>query len=104
MGVKIVYSREALDDIKEIYAFIKKGSVKYAKLEVNYIRSFISKLKHDIYLGKPFPKAGTSVREVIFRNYRIFYDVLSTSDLLILTIHHHARSLSNNPAFKEDDE
>jgi len=44
-----------------------------------------------------------SLRELIFRNYRIIYQLISEEQINILTIHHHARLISNNPAFKDDE-
>lgn len=106
MAIKIIYSANASRDIKEIFDFIKEGSLKYARIEVAGIREYIEKLKSNIYLGKPFAEAETNtdrIREVIFKNYRIIYEIVSDKRIDILTIHHHARSLSNNPAFKDEE-
>jgi toxin ParE1/3/4 len=41
-------------------------------------------------------------REFIFRNYRIIYKA-SPAQINILSIHHHSRLISNNPAFKGEE-
>jgi plasmid stabilization system protein ParE len=46
---------------------------------------------------------GNEVRSIVFGNYALFYTI-DESQINILTIHHHARLILNNPAFKEGDE
>jgi toxin ParE1/3/4 len=105
MAVSILYSKISERDLRDIFEYIKKGSVRYAKLEVTYVKRFIKKLKYDAYLGKQFEKSDSeAVREVVFKNYRIIYEIISENKILILTIHHHARSLGGNPAFGTEEE
>ena len=104
MGLKIVYTEIASEDLFSIYSFIRKGSAFYAKKEIGDIRNAIKKLKNNAFLGKVFEDLGEeSTRELIFRNYRIIYKITNDKVINILTIHHHARSISNNPAFKENE-
>ena len=105
MAIKIIYSQISKNDLREIFIFIKKGSLKYAKIEVVDIRDFIKKLKSRPQIGKQFEESeDEKVREVVFKNYRIIYKVDQEDKINILTIHHHARSLGNNPAFPVDDQ
>jgi toxin ParE1/3/4 len=54
-------------------------------------------------LGKRFEKSdGEFTRELLFKNYRIVYDI-DENQINILSIHHHSRLISNNPAFKEEE-
>jgi len=39
----------------------------------------------------------------IFRNYLIIYRFKSPQLIEILTVHHHSREFSNNPAFKDEE-
>jgi len=105
MGVRIIYSDFANDDLKKIFDFISKGSVFYAKREVNSLRLSVKKLKKNIYLGKAFAKADDeNTRELIIKHYRIIYQINASEERIdILTIHHHARSIERNPAFNEED-
>ncbi|WP_429378597.1 type II toxin-antitoxin system RelE/ParE family toxin [Mucilaginibacter sp. UYCu711] len=55
-------------------------------------------------LGKELEDLNNdSFRELILQNYRIIYEVLSDTQISILTIHHNARSITNNPAFTDED-
>jgi len=102
MAIKIVYSQIANNDLYEIYKFIHRDSPFYAKKEVNDIRSVIKKLKLNTFRGRVFPDLDNELtRELIFKNYRIIYDIVPDVEINIITIHHHARSIGNNPAFKD---
>lgn len=104
MGLTIVYSQIALRDASEIYNYISRDSVFYAKREINLIKTAIKKLKLQPLLGKKFEKSeDENTRELIFRNYRIIYDIVRSKQIVILSIHHHARLLANNPAFKDEE-
>jgi toxin ParE1/3/4 len=102
VGLKIVYSKIALQDLRNIYDYIRRDSFHYAKKEKELIQSTIRKLKLHPLLGKRFEKSTDEfTRELIFKNYRIIYDVLPDDQINILTIHHHSRLITNNPAFKK---
>lgn len=105
MGVKIVYSRVSIIDLREIYDYIRRDSALYAKREVTLIKLAISNLKSNIFIGKKFEKFDNDlIRELIFRNYLIVYQINNDQQQIeILTIHHHSRSLSNNRAFTDGD-
>ena len=104
MGLGIVYSKFALQDLKEIYDYIKRDSLYYAKKERESIRAAIQKLKRNPLSGKQFEESVDSMtRELVFKNYRIIYDTIPGKQINILTIHHHARLIGNNPAFKDGE-
>jgi len=104
VGLKIIYSKIALENLREIYDYIKRNSPYYAKYETQLIRSVIKKLKDNPLLGKKFEQSEDEfTRELIYRNYRIIYDLIKDNEINILSIHHHARLISNNPAFKQDE-
>ena len=102
--VKIVLSKTARFDLKEIVDYIKRDSVKYANLEKQKIQDAINKLPQKPLSGRVVPELNNeNLRELIFRNYRIIYEIISEDQINILSIHHHARLISNNPAFKDDE-
>ena len=102
--VKIVLSKTARFDLKEIVDYIKRDSVKYAYLEKKKIENAINKLPKQPLSGRVVPELNNeNLREVIFRNYRIIYELIPGRQINILTIHHHGRLISNNPAFKDDE-
>jgi len=100
--VKIVFSKSARRDLKEIVDYIKRDSVRYAVLEKQYIIKAIDKLVLQPEKGKLFD-SNSAYRELVFRNYRIIYRLVSDVQINILTVHHHARSIGNNPAFNDED-
>ncbi|MES2809335.1 MAG: type II toxin-antitoxin system RelE/ParE family toxin, partial [Bacteroidota bacterium] len=76
MAIVIVYSRIAQQDVRSIYSYISKDSVRYAQNEVKLIRETIRKLKSNAFLGKQFEKSSDEfTRELVFRNYRVIYDI-----------------------------
>ena len=101
--VKIILSKVAKNDLREIYNYIKRDSVKYALLERKKIESVIDKLRHQPLLGKSTKFKNSPVYELVFQNYKIIYNIVNDSEINIFTIHHHARSISNNPAFSDND-
>jgi addiction module RelE/StbE family toxin len=104
VAVVIVYSKIAQQDIKGIYNYIRKDSIRYANNEVKLIRDAIRKLKSNALLGKKFEKSNDELtRELVFRNYRIVYDIVTDKQIIILSVHHHACLITNNPAFTGED-
>ncbi|RYU86888.1 type II toxin-antitoxin system RelE/ParE family toxin [Mucilaginibacter terrigena] len=104
MGLTIIYSHIARRDMRAIYNFIRRDSLFYAQKEVKDIRTAVKKLKLNSQLGRKFEEFDDELtRELIFKNYRIIYDIVPDKHIIILSIHHHSRSLSNNPAFTSED-
>ena len=102
--VKIILSKIAKSDLREIYNYIKRDSVKYALLELKKIETTIDKLQSHTFLGRKSTELKDDlIYELVFQNYKIIYEVLSDREINILTIHHHARSITNNPAFTDED-
>ena len=103
MVKKVIYLEIAILDLKSIYEYISRDSIKYAKLEVQKIKAFAESLKGFPLKGKFYQTIrGKEIRSIVFRNYIIFY-VYDGNQISILTIHHHARLISNNPAFKDEE-
>lgn len=104
MAIKIVYSDIAITDLYDIFQFIRRGSLFYAKKEIKDIRFVIKKLKQNAFRGKVFAEMDDELtRELTFKNYRIIYEIVPDKEINIVSIHHHARSISNNPAFNKED-
>ena len=104
MVKKVIYLEIAVKDLASIYRYISQDSIKYAKLEVKKIKAFAESLKNQPLKGRFYHTInGKDVRSVIFRNYIIFYTTNNNGQVSILTIHHHARLISNNPTFKEEE-
>lgn len=93
--VQIKWSRLAVDDLKDIYDYISKDSIKYAKIQVIRIKIRTKILKTLPFSGKMVAEYNDErFRELIEGNYRIIYKIVGDSIVDILTIHHSARDLS----------
>jgi len=99
--VSIIWTEEALRDIDSIAAFISKDSEFYAKQFVQKIFQTVIKLERYPEIGKPLPELPQSVyKEILFKKYRIIYR-FDEKHVYIISVHHSARLLENNDAFKE---
>jgi addiction module RelE/StbE family toxin len=93
--VRINWTLQAKDDLKDIADYISKDSVVYAKRQVLKIKNKTSILKTQIKAGKVVPEIENSdIREIIEGNYRIIYKIISKNRIDILTVHHSARDLT----------
>lgn len=93
--VQINWTIQAKDDLKNIADYISKDSVKYAKIHVLKIRKLTEVLKTHKQIGKVVREFDEpNIRELVFRNYRIIYKIVSENRVDIITIHHSARDLS----------
>ncbi|MDB5157846.1 MAG: type toxin-antitoxin system RelE/ParE family toxin [Mucilaginibacter sp.] len=102
-SIRIEILPTAKTDLQDIVSFIAQGSLKYALLEKQLIINAINQLFSFPDLGKPFNYRSINARQLVFKNYLIIYRYKTETVLEILTIHHHARSIGNNPAFTDED-
>lgn len=92
--VKIVWSKTALLDLKNIFDYIAKDSKYYAVRFVDRIIVSVDQLENFPYSGRIVPeKNNETIREIIFGNYRIFYKIISQNKISILRIHHSAKNV-----------
>src|SRR4051812_13682237 len=90
----IEWSAAALRDLEGLYAYIARDSQRYADRFVEKLLYSIDKLASFPALGRRAEETDDeSVRELIYRNYRIFYRV-DPSRVLILMIVHGGRDFS----------
>lgn len=99
--VSIIWAESANSDLIDIKEYISLNSVLQAELLIEAIFTKIQILSKYPEIGKPVPELpGTRYRELLFKRYRIIYR-FSHPDIFILSIHHSARLLKNNPHFKD---
>ncbi|MCB0804660.1 MAG: type II toxin-antitoxin system RelE/ParE family toxin [Bacteroidales bacterium] len=92
--VKIVWTKNAIQDLGDIGDYIAKDSVRYAEVTVTRLFTAVDILEQ-------YPKAGKvvidfneeNIRELIRGAYRIVYKIVNTSRIDILTVHHTSRLL-----------
>ena len=93
--VKIVWSKNALNDLKAINDFISLGSKKFAKITINKIINKSSILSKFPNSGRVIPEKNNKIfRELVIGNYRLMYEVKDIA-INILAVHHSARKFVN---------
>lgn len=99
--VSIIWTESANSDLIDIKEYVSLDSVVQAALLIEAIYTKAQILSKYPEIGKPVPElSGTEYRELLFKRYRIIYRV-SITDIFILSVHHNARLLKNNPHFKD---
>ena len=91
--VTIEWSEIALDDLKEIHAYISKDSKMYADRYVDKLFNRVDQLESHPKSGRVVPEYSfETIRELIEGNYRIVYKIVQDT-ISILRVHHAARLL-----------
>ncbi len=92
--VQIRWLELAKLDLKDIYEFIAMDSKRYAKYQVQQIKSRTQILKKHPLAGKMVREfEDTQLRELVCGKYRIIHRIISPKLIHILLIHHGAREL-----------
>jgi addiction module RelE/StbE family toxin len=92
--VRINWTFQAKNDLKDIADYISKDSKLYAKRQVFKIRNRTDILKSQNYSGRMVPEIQDgNIREILEGNHRIIYRVVNENRIDILTIHHSSRDL-----------
>lgn len=92
MARRVVWSREAKQDLAEIYQYIKTDNPKAAKTVVDRIRGLTKLLPEHPWIGRVVPEHGREdIRERIYSRYRLFYQISGEDKIRILHIFHSAQ-------------
>lgn len=90
---KIKWSKDSLDDLKEICQFIALDSPYYAKLLNDRIFEMVEHLELFPEMGRHVPELDDpSIRELIYKSYRIIYQI-KEGHLEIITVLHGSKLL-----------
>ena len=90
---KIKWSKDSLQDLKEIYDFIAADSPRYALIFTERILEMTEHLVSFPEIGRRVPESDDpDVREIIYKAYRIVYQVRDDY-VEILTVIHGSRLL-----------
>ncbi len=86
--MEIIWTFTAKKDLKQIYSYIAQDSMEYATLLIETIYDKVKTLLNYNRLGRIVPEMDLDeFREIIYRNYRIIYN-LSENAIKIITILH----------------
>jgi toxin ParE1/3/4 len=93
MDFKVTWSDEALADLKDICSYIARHNPDAALRMGNGILQHVGILAQFPFIGPAYPRGTRGpLREIVFRSYRIFYDVSEESHRVdILHVWHGAR-------------
>lgn len=88
MAFRLVWSPEALEDIKSIAEYIERDSLFYAKAVVEKIFKSMENLKEFPKMGRIVPELEKEdIRELIVYSYRLVYQIQENQILVIAVIH-----------------
>ena len=93
--MRIVWAGTSISDLETIRDYIARDSEYYAARFVGRIIEAVDILEKSPEIGQIVPEfRDNRIRQLIFQNYRIFYQV-RTNHVLILAVIHGARDLSS---------
>jgi toxin ParE1/3/4 len=93
MGFKLIWSETAIADLDNICSYIARHDPQAAHRIGRGILDHVRILASFPFIGPAYPRgAHGSLRQIVFRSFRIFYDVSEESrSVEILHIRHGAR-------------
>ena len=92
--VRLKWTKQAINDLKDIAEYISKDSQRYASQLVRRIHIKVGLLQNQPDSGRMVDELGRKdVRQLLEGNYRIIYRKVNVTQIEILTIHHSARRL-----------
>jgi len=95
MDYKLIWSPQAIEDIKAIAEYIARDSSIYAESTVERIFQAPEKLIKFPKFGRIVPeKNNESIREIFVFQYRIIYEILA-SEIHVLTVVHGKRIIED---------
>lgn len=98
--VKINWTKRAVESIYEIQEYLLTKSESFVKV-------FTDKIFEKVDLLINFPESGRmlpelerpDIRELIYKNYRIIYKIVSEEEIDILFVHNSYRPLNEDSLF-----
>jgi len=98
MDFSIVWSDAAIADLQDLWSYVAQHDPQAAERIGRGILAHVRILASFPFIGPTYPRgAKGTLREIVFRSYRIFYDVSEESHSVeILHVWHGAR---DDPTF-----
>jgi len=85
---KIIWSPAALEDVKSIHDYIAKDSDVHAALFIERMIEATDRLLEFPNTGRVIPEINKKeCREIIFKPYRIMYDVIPDAVRIVSVVH-----------------
>lgn len=98
MVLRIEWSRNALEDLRQIKDYISRDSKRYAQIQIERLQAAITKAGRFPEIGRVVPEFPEgSWREILSGNYRIIYRAdLSRRRILVLAVVHGKQLLQGS--------
>ncbi|NOX88758.1 MAG: type II toxin-antitoxin system RelE/ParE family toxin [Calditrichaeota bacterium] len=88
MDYKIVWSPEAIEDLRSIAEYIQRDSEFYARAVVTKILDVSRSIKSFPLIGRVVPEFGNeNIRERFIYSYRLVYQIKKQRILIVAVIH-----------------
>jgi len=93
MGFKIIWTDSAVSDLEDVFHYIAQDNPEAARRVAQEVVDHVAILESFPFIGPTYPRGSSgSLRHIVVRYYRIFYDVNeSRQSVEILHIWHGAR-------------
>ena len=100
MDFKVIWTDSAIADLKDICEYISRDNPAAAAKTGRGILSHVKILETFPFIGPAYPRgSGGTIREIVYGNYRIFYEVTQKTNVVhLLRVWHGAR---NEPKFRK---
>ena len=90
--MKLIIPSDVKEDILDIYYYIADSSIKNSNKTVDNIYYLLNKLKDYPYIGRYVPEFSEKrYRELIYKNYRIVYEVSIEEDTIFIHFIVHSK-------------
>ena len=88
MGYKVIWSDAAIEDLHGICSYIGRDNPSAAEEVGLGILDHVRILATFPFIGPPYPRGASGpLREIVFRPYRIFYDVSDELQQVMMRLH-----------------
>ncbi len=88
---RVIWTRQALEDVEAIRLYVARDSDRYATLLVERLVMAVERAGRFPESGRVVPEVGDpTLREIVHGSYRILYR-LTREAIEIVTVHHGAR-------------
>ena len=89
--MRIIWTRQAVEDVEAIKAYVGRDSLRYAAMLVERLVAAVGRLDSFPQSGRVVPEVRDEcLREVIHGNYRLVYR-LEAETVKVITVYHVAR-------------
>ncbi len=93
---QIIWTEKSSNNLESIYEYIAHDSSVYASRFIKSLIKSTNILQTQPLIGRIVPEINEeSIREILFKDYRIVYRVLKSNDVIILSVYHGARDFKS---------